>query len=145
MQRGPLRTGGKLARRWLLWVVAAIVAFLAASAIAIAFLSAHLQSKNWEAATGMMFSVSCAASSFAFLGLFLRFARSRSRIFESLSRNSYGIYLVHYAFVNWLQLALVDAPMPGILKFAIVVCGAVAASWLTTIALRRIPGVARVV
>jgi hypothetical protein len=73
-----------------------------------------------------------------------RVARSRSSVLQSLSRNSYGIYLVHYAFVSWLQLALVGASMPATLKFAMVTVGA-KESWLTTTALRRVPVVPRVV
>jgi len=121
------------------------VVFLTVSTVAIAFITAHLQSRAWEVSTDVLFAASCAASSFAFLALFLRFARSRSSTFDSLARNSYGIYLVHYAFVSWLQLALIGTAMPSVLKFSIVTSGAVAASWLTTVAIRRVPGVARVV
>ena len=42
----------------------------------------------------------CAASCFAFLALFVRFAEGRSRVFDGLAANSYGIYLVHYAIVS---------------------------------------------
>jgi len=145
LDRGPLAADGKLARRWPLWAIASVFTFLMLSAVAIAFLTAHIQSRAWEAATDVFFTLSCAASSFAFLALFLRFARSQSSFWGSLSRNSYGIYLVHYAFVSWIQLALTGMSMPAAIKFAIVVCGAVAASWMTTIALRRLPGVARAV
>jgi len=145
IDRGPLASEGKLARRWPLWAIAAVVTFLALWAVAIAFLTAHIQSRAWEAATDVFFTLSCAASSFAFLALFLRFARSRSKVWGSLSRNSYGIYLVHYAFVSWIQLALAGLPMPATMKFAIVVCGAVGASWAATVGLRRLPGVARAV
>jgi peptidoglycan/LPS O-acetylase OafA/YrhL len=145
LDRGILAPEGKLARRWVLWTIAAILLFLALSVVVIAFLTAHLQSRGWEVATDVLFTASCAGSCLAFLALFLRFARSRSRVFESLSRNSYGIYLVHYAFVSWLTLALVGASMPATLKFAMVTVGAVGGSWLTTIALRRVPVVARVV
>jgi surface polysaccharide O-acyltransferase-like enzyme len=145
LDRGPLMREGKLARRWPLWSVASVVLFLVLSAVAIAFLTAHIQSRGWELSTDVLFAFSCAASCFAFLALFLRFARSRSTVFGSLDRNSYGIYLVHYAFVSWIQLALVGASMPATLKFTIVVCGALAASWITIIALRRVPGIARVV
>jgi len=145
LDRGPLTSQGKLARRWLLWVIASVVVFLTVSTVAIAFITAHLQSRAWEVSTDVLFAASCAASSFAFLALFLRFARSRSSTFDSLARNSYGIYLVHYAFVSWLQLALIGTAMPSVLKFSIVTSGAVAASWLTTVAIRRVPGVARVV
>jgi surface polysaccharide O-acyltransferase-like enzyme len=145
LNRGLLAPEGKLSRRWVLWTIAAVVLFLAVAAVSIAFMTAHLASRGWEVATDVLFAASCAASCFAFLALFLRFARSRSSVFESLSRNSYGIYLVHYAFVSWLQLALVGESMPATLKFAIVTVGAVGGSWLTTMAVRRVPVVARVV
>jgi peptidoglycan/LPS O-acetylase OafA/YrhL len=145
VDHGPLMSHGKLARRWLLWAVSSVVVFLAASAVAIAFFTAHLQSKAWEVSADLMFTATCAASCFALLALFLRFAQSRSRLFDSVSRNSYGIYLVHYAFVSWLQLAMAGISMPAALKFAIVVSGALAASWFATIAVRRIPGIARIV
>jgi len=143
--RGPLMSRGRLARGWLLWANSSIVVFLAASAVTIAFFTAYPHSKAWEVSADLMFTASCAVSCFALLALFLRFARSRSRLFESLSRNSYGIYLVHYAVVSWLQLAMVGTSMPALLKFAIVVSGALATSWLATIAIRRIPGIARIV
>jgi peptidoglycan/LPS O-acetylase OafA/YrhL len=145
LDRGALMPQGKLERRWMLWVTASIVLFLAVSTVAIAFMTAHLQSRAWEIATDVLFTASCAASSFAFLALFLRFARSRSSVFGSLSKNSYGIYLVHYTFVSRLQLAMVGTSLPSALKFTVVTCGAVAGSWLLTSALRRVPGVARVV
>ena len=143
--RGPLAPRGTLARRWWLWVAASIVLFLAFSTVAVVFLTAHLQSKAWEVATDLMFAATCAGSCFAFLALFLRFARTRSRVFDSLNRNSYGIYLMHYAFVSWLQLAMVGIAMAGALKFAAVTGAAVAASWLATMAIRRIPRVASIV
>src|SRR6185437_5581572 len=63
---------------------------------------------------------------------------------SSLRDNAYGIYLVHYAFVTWLQYALLKSQLSGVVKLAIVLSLAVALSWITTAALRRIPAVARV-
>jgi len=51
----------------------------------------------------------------AFLALFLRFAKPR-KIFDSLRENAYGIYLVHYAFVSWLQYALLKSQLSAIEK-----------------------------
>ena len=79
------------------------------------------------------------------LALFLRFARSRSKWFDSLSTNSYAIYLVHYAFVSWLQHALLPASLPALAKAVFVFGGALALSWLTAATIRRIPAVARLV
>ena len=145
IERGPLTTHGKLARRWPLWALTSVVLFLTMLTVAIIFMTQHLQSFGWRVSTGVLFAASCAASSFAFLALFLRFARSRSTVFGSLSKNSYGIYLVHYAFVNWLQLSMVGTTLPAFAKFTVVVTVAIAGSWLTSIALRRVPGVSKVV
>jgi peptidoglycan/LPS O-acetylase OafA/YrhL len=145
LDRGLLMPGGKLARRWPLWMVWALVAFLVLATVAIVALSAHAQSQGWAVAYDALFSVSCAASCFAFLAFFVRFAGSRSRVFDSLSRNSYGIFLVHYAFVSWLQYALLPASLDGWVKFPIVFTGAVALSWGSTLAIRGVRAVGRVI
>ena len=145
LDQGIFAPGGKLARRWPLWAIASVVVFSVLCTVAIIFMTAHLQSRGWEVSTNLLFAASCATSSMAFLAFFLRFARAKSNLFSSLSQNSYGIYLVHYAFVSWLQLALVASPMPALLKFALVTAGAVAGSWLLITAIRRIPAVAQVV
>ncbi len=59
--------------------------------------------RRWGALGAVGFALSCAASSCAMLALFLRFARRPNAIGDSLRDNAYGIYLVHYAFVSWLQ------------------------------------------
>jgi len=91
------------------------------------------------------FVLSCAASSFAFLALFVRFARRRIRIWDSLTANAYGIYLVHYPFVSWLQYALLKTTLPALAEGSLAFLGAVALSWGVVAAIRRIPAVARVI
>jgi surface polysaccharide O-acyltransferase-like enzyme len=91
-----------------------------------------------------LFPASCAASSFALLAIFVRFAGSRIGFLESLARNSYGIFLIHFAFVSWLGYALLGAALPALVKFLLVTAGALALSWGATILLRRIPGAARI-
>jgi peptidoglycan/LPS O-acetylase OafA/YrhL len=145
LDRGLLAPDGKLPRRWLLWTVAALIIFVAKSAIGIATITSHPHSPAWAVANDFGFVLSCAATSLAFLALFLHFVRSRSPLLESLSANSYAIYLVHYAFVSWLQYALLPASLPGFAKFAVAFSGALGLSWLTSAAMRRIPAVARVV
>ena len=147
LERGLLAVDGKLARRWLRWSVASVVAFGAALAVIIAALSAAAHPpvpRSLEIAGDLGFVLSCAASGFAFLALFGRFAR-RTRVFDSLRDNAFGIYILHYAFVSWLQYALLPAGLSGFLKATAVTLGALALSWGTTAALRRIPAVARVI
>ena len=145
LQRGLLAPDGKLARRWPLWSLAALLAFGLATGIGIAVLTTHAGSRPWEIAADLGFVISCAASSFAFLALFVCLARTPRKMFDSLSDNAYGMYLVHYAFVSWLQYALLKAALPAIAKGSIVFLGTVALSWITVAALRKIPAVARVI
>ena len=145
LDRGLLAAQGKLVRRWPLWCGAALTAFGLASVIGIATITAHIGSRPWEVAADFTWAVSCAATSFAFLALFTRFANARRKFFDHLSDNAYGMYLIHYAFVSWLQLALVKTQLPAIAKGSLVFAGAVLLSWGTTAALRRIPAVARVI
>ena len=145
IQRGLLAPEGKLARRWWLWAIAALLAFGVNVVAGIAALSPHPSMRPWETVADLSFVLSCAASGFAFLALFVRFMQNRNKVWDSLNANAYGMYLVHYAFVSWLQYALLKAEMPAIAKGSLVFLGVVALSWGTTAALRRIPAVARVI
>jgi hypothetical protein len=89
-------------------------------------------------------AVLCATISMACLGLSLRFVTTESAVVARLDANAYGIYVVHYVFVTWLQFALLAAPLAAAAKAFLVFVGAVACAWATTAALRRIPAVARV-
>ena len=145
LQQGLLAPDGRLARRWPLWMLAALGAFGTAVVLGIVIMTAHAGSRPWEAAGALAFTLSCAASAFAFLAFFVRFAGRRFRPLDSLRDNAYGIYLVHYAFVSWLQLSLLRAPLSAPAKGAVVILGALALSWAATHVLRRVPGVARVI
>ena len=148
LEKGLLAPDGRLARRWPAWLSASLGAFAAALVVLIAALSSPGKPRLWETIGGFTFALSCAASSFAFLALSMRFAKTRGRLFaslRSLRENAYGIFLVHYAFVSWLQYALLKTSLPGLAKGSCVFLGALALSWGVTAALRRIPGVARVI
>ena len=56
---------------------------------------------------------------------------------DSLSANAYGIYVVHYGFVTWLQFALLSIEWPVVIKFVIVFLGALSLSWLCSSLARR--------
>jgi surface polysaccharide O-acyltransferase-like enzyme len=89
--------------------------------------------------------LSCAGISFGLAAVFVRFATVRWPGFDSLSDHAYGIYLVHYVFVIWLQYILLGVALLAIAKGAIVFSGAVMLSWVTAAALCRVPIGGRVV
>ncbi len=145
IERGLLAPGGKLARRWPAWILAALAAYWFVVVAAILVMTSRISLPMWETLGGFAFVLSCAASGFAFLSIFLRFVRARGRVFDSLTRNAYGMYLIHIAFVAWLQYALLRAQMSPIAKGSIVFLCTLALSWGAVAALRRIPAVARVI
>jgi hypothetical protein len=143
LDRGLLAPGGALVRRWGLWAGSALAVYAVVVVLTLMSFAPH-PSPALGPLLGVGFVLSCALSSFAAIALFLRFARGRGRIGDSLRANAYGMYLVHYAFASWLQLALLRAPLGGFAKGALATLGTVAFSWMTVAALRRIPAVARV-
>ncbi|MDQ2844159.1 MAG: hypothetical protein M3Y72_24590 [Acidobacteriota bacterium] len=66
-------------------------------------------------------------------------------IWALLRDNAHGMYLIHYAFVSWLQYLLLPETVPAIAKGLFVFGGTVALSWGTTALLRRIPVVRRTI
>jgi peptidoglycan/LPS O-acetylase OafA/YrhL len=145
MPRGLFASDGKLARRWPLWTSAMAAIYFALAAAFIAMLSGAGKSLPWTLLLGGLWVLSCAASCFAFMSLFSRFATRRAAAFDSLTANAYGMYLIHYAFVSWLQYGLLRVAMPGLAKGTLVTLAAIALSWATISALRKIPAVARVI
>jgi hypothetical protein len=93
---------------------------------------------------GVTFAASCAGASLGFLGAFRRFVRRPYAILDNLCANAYGIYLVHYAVVLWIQFALLSASWPAWFKFGITFIGGLALSWGMSELVRRIPAVRRV-
>jgi len=145
LDRGLLAAGGELARRWGRWTGGAVAAFLFAIAVFGFAVSATTQHRLWATYGGLAFVFSCAASSFACMAIFVHFTHRRSAVWDSLTRNAYGIYLVHYAFVSWLQYVLLKFDLSAVAKGFAVIVAAALLSWAATAALRRIPAVARVI
>jgi surface polysaccharide O-acyltransferase-like enzyme len=66
-------------------------------------------------------------------------------LLDAMRPSAYGIYLLHYIFIIWLQYFVYDLPLHVGAKFAIVFIGTLSMSWILTIALRKIPFVARMI
>ncbi|MGO4703263.1 acyltransferase family protein [Dyella sp. 2RAB6] len=146
-EQGVLTPDGALAQRWREWLIAAPLVYVVLVAMQRGLATARAAGEAtdiWRIAADLGFVASCAVSCLAFLALFLRFFRRGGWIGNSLSRNAYGIYLVHYVFVAWLQWKLLERPLPAIEKALLVFVGTLLLSWLTTAILRLIPAFARV-
>jgi surface polysaccharide O-acyltransferase-like enzyme len=146
---GLLAPQGRLALHWCRWTVAALALFAANVALIVALgpsgATIGVAPLARQLILGIGFVLSCGAISFAMLAVCRRFINTPTHVLDSLSRNAYGIYLVHYGFVLWLQSALLPAPLPAAIKAAAVLTVGLSASWATTAGLRRVPVVARVI
>jgi surface polysaccharide O-acyltransferase-like enzyme len=99
----------------------------------------------WEAAYSLTFALFGAAMTFAEPAIFLRFAKSSLRLLDAIRPSAYGIFLVHYIFIIWLQYIVYEPEWSPFVKFAIVFVGTLSLSWATALLLRRIPFVARMI
>jgi hypothetical protein len=144
IERGLVSVDGIVARHWAHWL---------AAALALLFLWMGLTgltmnggaSLGIEIASDLSFVLACATGCFFFIGVCLRFATRRSRLLDSLSGNAYGLYLIHYDFVVWLQYALMATALFAVIKAAIVFAGTLVLSWATALAVQRIPLGARLI
>src|SRR5260370_18053011 len=136
-ERGLLEGDGMLARRWARWLLGSAGAFLLwVGPTALVVQGTLVPGLRLVANLGL---VLCAASAcFALAAAFLRFAGRHRPVFESLADNSYGIYLVHYVFVIWLQYMLLHAPLFAVANAAIVLTGSLALNSAITAAICRL-------
>lgn len=136
---------GGLARRWWAWQIAPAPAVIAAVAVFIIAFSPNPPPKPLlDVVGGLAFVLACATLSFAVMAVFLRFVRKTGPVGGSLQANAYGMYLTHYVFTAWLGWLLLPEAWGGLAKGLIVIGGAVVLSWLTTMALRRLPLLGRI-
>jgi peptidoglycan/LPS O-acetylase OafA/YrhL len=126
---------GRLARAWWFWCL------LAALMLMVTIVCV----RTGNGTGGRIgFACSCAASSLFVIALVVRFARPW-RWADSLSANAYGIYLVHYAFVLWIQYVALRWTVPALVKGIAVSLATVGISWITVALLRQSKLIARVV
>ena len=143
-----LTPDGPLGRRWAWWHAAAGLVFVEFVAALITWFmhgSSGTPSHLLNASVNVLFALTGAVTTFAVLASFARWGHRSHPLFASLSRNAFGMYLVHYPIVTWTQFAVLDVALPGLVKAALVTAFAIGASWGLSILLRRIPGVSRVI
>ncbi|MGH7059861.1 MAG: acyltransferase family protein, partial [Stellaceae bacterium] len=125
-----LAAKGPLAAHWMAWLGAALASFVLWLALTGLLLHAGASATlGLQVADDASYALASFASCFFVLAAVLHFGAIRSPVLDSLGANAYGMYLVHYLFVVWLQYALLGAGFPAIVKGALVFAGTLAASW----------------
>lgn len=140
-------TSSLLVHAWPLWLFLCAGAYTSLT-LASPLLTQHVKQGTLPELTGYLiyFSIyvlSCTLSCIAFLTTFRAVVKQPNAAWDSLSDHAYLIYLLHYPFVIWTQYALLNAPVPAFIKFAIAFAVSLAGSWLLAIQLRKIRIVAK--
>lgn len=145
--RGVLSDDGRLAKSSWGWLVATLIPYCLLWVmiyIKRAILGNPSPQPDWYLAIyGFFFVVFSAAILFTILGYFLRSKRLWI-VLDRMQGDAYGMFLVHYPIVLWLQYWLFDYDLPAIVKAIIAFVLTVALSWAVTAALRKIPGATKV-
>jgi surface polysaccharide O-acyltransferase-like enzyme len=149
LRTGLLAENGQIAKRWSVWLAFAVLFYGAILLLVYAhhnwiadFASPALW---WKIAYGLAFALFSAAMAFTILATSLRLARSSLSLLDAMGPSAYGIYLLHYMFIIWLQYVMYGLALPAGAKAAIVFIGTLGGSWALTVGLRKIPVVARMI
>ena len=149
LRAGLLAEHGVIERRWMLWLGCAVLFY---GAILLLVYAHHNWIENfahpalwWRTAYGVAFASFSAAMAFTLPATSLRLAKSSLSFLDAMQPSAYGIYLLHYMPIIWLQYVVYDPAWPAGLKAGIVFAGTLGSSWLLTVWLRKIPFVARMI
>jgi hypothetical protein len=149
LRAGVLAGNGLLAQRWMVWSGLALAAYGAILLLVYAHHSGLVDLNSpplwWHTAYGLAFATFSAAMTFTVPAVFLRFARSSFALLDAMQPQAYGIYLLHFIPLIWLQYVLYDPAFPAFVKFAIVFAGTLSISWALTVLLRKVPAAARMI
>ncbi|HEY2539573.1 MAG TPA: acyltransferase [Stellaceae bacterium] len=139
IERGLLGPEGALVKYWRVWLGLALGSFALWLGVTAMVVESHGPvGMGLRIIDDLSFVVACLCNSFGVLALALRFTVRRRGWLDNLKENAYGIFLVHYVFVIWLQYALLPADLPGMVKAAFVFAGTVLLSWGTTAGTRHL-------
>jgi peptidoglycan/LPS O-acetylase OafA/YrhL len=149
LDSGLLAGNAGLARQWPLWLAAGLAAYLLrlAAIVRLGHLAAAIHPPLpliLRLFNDLSFVLCCCTISLAFIGLFCRFAIKPRPILDSFSANSYGMYLIHYPIVVWLQYALLAVAADGLTKGIICAAVAIVLSWAIVAGGRRVRPIVRV-
>jgi surface polysaccharide O-acyltransferase-like enzyme len=149
LRAGILKVGGAFARFWAVWLGFALAFY--GGIIFLVYVHHNWVTDFdsppllWRAAYGLAFAMFSAAMAFTVPAVALRSAPFKLKFLDAMQPSAYGIFLLHYIFIIWLQYAVYDPPLPVGIKFAIVFTGTLSISWGLTLLLRKIPFVARLI
>jgi fucose 4-O-acetylase-like acetyltransferase len=148
LDKGLLAGDGQLAKRWGRWALVTLVAYsflvmLIVYKRGIALDVNHLP-EWYEIAYSFALPLFSAAITFSFLAFYLHFDKPGTGFLDAMHEAAYGIFLIHYVPILWMQYWLRDIDLPAGVKAASLFVVGLFASWAVTAVLLRSPGARRV-
>jgi hypothetical protein len=144
LDRGLLAADGRMAKVTWEWMILALVPYCfmwVLIYIKREVLGNPVVLPHWyEGVYAFFFALFSVAVLFLILAYFLRFKHSGWSILDPMQPEAYGMFLVHYPIVLWLQYWMFDFDIPAIAKALVAFLLTVVLSWAATVALRKIPG-----
>ena len=137
LAKGLLATNGRLAANWLRWsfgAIASLLLWMGLTGLTLTYSTSAPSALHVLAE--VVYAWAGAASIFFVLAASLRLRAYRSVVLGALSHNAFGIYLLHYAPLVWLQYEMLDVSLPAVLKALIVFTGTLLAAFAGTLVLR---------
>ena len=148
IEKGLFSSGSGFMKYWRVWLRACVIFYMLLLVLeALGGQEFGQKLGEWPSKIiyGSVYAGSTCFSSLAFLSLFRKFTKRASAFWDSLTRNAYCIYLVHYIFVLWCQYELLNVDLPAFIKFLITFVISLLLSWQVSILLRKIPVVKKYV
>jgi glucan biosynthesis protein C len=134
VERGLLGANSALPRHWRLWLCLAAAAFFAWLGVTAATVETKTPPAILEPLASVLFAISSVTACAALIAVFLRFGAKPVPVADNLARNAYGIYLVHYFFVIWLQYLMLGVSLFAMAKGVLVSAVVLLLSWGVAIA-----------
>ena len=147
-ERGVLSAGGQLPHTRWTWVIAALIPYCLLWVLI--YIKREILGNPdplpaWYLASyGLCFAVFSASVLFAILAFFLHWKAPGPNLLDRMQPEAYGMFLLHYPIVLWLQYWLFGFDLPAIAKATTAFVLTVPLSWAATAALRKLPGATRV-
>jgi hypothetical protein len=149
LRTGALAENGALVKRWMVWLAFAICSYGAILFMVYTHHNGVVDFNSpplwWHTAYGLAFAMFSAAMTFTVPAVLLHFERSSFWLLDAMRPSAYGIYLLHFIPLIWLQYVVYDPAFPAFVKFAIVFTGTLSMSWALTVLLRKSSVAARTI
>jgi hypothetical protein len=131
---GWLRADGWVAASWRRWTASAAASlFLWMALTGLTLRLGDASPFLLRLAADSSYALACACSAVSVIAVCLRFGASRPwPLVARFADNAYGVYVLHYAPIVWLQYALLGMGWPAPIKALVVLVGASAACLATT-------------